>query len=126
MTRFELITSVCLFCSTAIKAIALPEVGPIKHAISFLVHFTIQSRMYPNMTLAVIKKGEEVIHTTLLCIGVYTLRNHVELFADIFVGFNKKYPAELVAWLKLLEVPDFPSAYVSAQDKELFMKAVLR
>lgn len=82
--------------------------------------------MYPNMTLAVIKKGEEVIHTTLLCIGVYTLRNHVELFADIFVGFNKKYPAELVAWLKLLEVPDFPSAYVSEQDKELFMKAVLR
>lgn len=110
----------------AMKAMTLPEVGPIKHAISFLAHFIIQSRNYPNLTSAVIKKGEEVIHTTLLCIGVYTLRNHVDLFADIFVAFNKKYPAELVAWMKLLEVPDFPTAYVSSEDKEIFIKSILR
>lgn len=108
------------------KAMTLPEIGPIKNAISFLSHFIIQSRNYQNLTSAVLKKGEEIIHTTLLCIGIYTLRNHVDVFADIFVALNKKYPAELVAWMKILEVPDFPTAYVSAQDKEMFMKAILR
>lgn len=108
------------------KAMTLPEVGPIKHSISFLMHFILQSRNYQNLTSAVLKKGEEVIHTTLLCIGIYTLRNHVDLFADIFVAFNKKYPSELIAWMKILEMPEFPTACISTQDKELFMKAVLR
>lgn len=111
---------------TAMKAMTMPEVGPIKNAIAFIVHFTIQSRNYPNMTTAMLEMGEEVVHTTLLCIGGYTLRNHVDLFADIFVAFNKKYPAELVVWLKLLEVPDFPTSFVSAAEKDIFMKAILR
>lgn len=115
------------FCSfIAMKAMTLPEVGAIKHSICFLVHFILQSRDLPHLRSAVLKKGEEIIHTTLLCIGVYTMRNHVDYFADIFVALNKKYPAELVAWLKLLEVPDFPTVYVSAQDKDAFAKAIVR
>lgn len=108
------------------KAMTLPETGTSKHAVMFLQHFIMQSRAYPNVTSALLKKGEEIIQTTLLCIGIYTLRTHVDIFADIFVAFNKKYPAELVAWLKILEVSDFPTTFVTPQDKEMFMKAVIR
>lgn len=92
----------------------------------FLQHFILQSRAFPNATSAVLKKGEELIQTTLLCIGVYSQRTHVDVFADIFVALNKKYPAELIAWIKILEVNEFPTPSVSAEEKERFMKSIIR
>lgn len=111
---------------SAMKAMTLPETGPSKHAVMFLQHFVMQSRALPNVTSAVLKCGEEIIHTTLLCIGIYTLRTHVDVFADIFVALNKKYPAELIAWMKILELPNFPTTFVTPQEKEQFMKAIIR
>lgn len=78
------------------------------------------------MMNSLLKKGEEIIHATLLCIGVYSLQTHVDVYADIFVSFNKKYPAELIAWMKILEVSEFPTSCVTNEDKEKFMKLVLR
>lgn len=104
----------------------LPETGPSKYAVMFLQHLIMQSRAIPNITAAILSRGEEIIQTTLLCIAIYTLRTHVDVFADIFVAFNKKYPAELILWLKMLDVPHFPTTTVSAEDKDLFMKAIIR
>lgn len=92
----------------------------------FLQHFIIQSRAFRNATNAILKNGEELIQTTLMCIAVYSQRTHVEVFADIFVALNKKYPAELIAWLKVLEINEFPTATVSAVEKDRFMKAIIR
>lgn len=104
----------------------LPESGAVKHSVMFLQHFIMQSRAMPNATAAVLAKGDHLIQTTLLCIGVHTLRQYVDGFADIFVALNRKYPAELVVWLKILEVNDFPTNNVSAEDKERFMKSIIR
>lgn len=119
--------NVMIFCSrTAIKAIILPETATAKHAVLFLSHFILQSRQYPILTNSVLKKGEEIIQATLLCIGIYTLQTHVDVYADIFLSLNKKYPAELVAWMKVLEVTDFPTTCVTNQEKEQFMKHILK
>lgn len=104
----------------------LPEIGSVKNSISFLTHFIMQSRTYPAMTTSVLEKGEEIIRTTLLCIGCVTPRTQVDIFADIFVAMNKKYPAELIVWMKILEVPQFPSNLVNNQEKEYFMKSVIK
>lgn len=114
------------FFSPAIKAITLPETNTAKQAVTFLTHFITQSRQYPIMNNAVLKKGEEIIHATLLCIGIYSLQTHVDVYADIFVAFNKKYPAELIAWMKVLEVAEFPTTFVTNADKEHFMKQIIR
>lgn len=66
------------------------------------------------------------MQTTLLCIAVYSQRTQVDVFADIFVALNKKYPAELIAWLKVLEVNEFPTPAISAVEKDHFMKAIIR
>lgn len=92
----------------------------------FLQHFIIQSRAFRRATNAVLKNGEELIQTTLLCIAIYSQRTCVEIFADIFVALNKKYPAELIAWLKILEVNEFPTTTISAVEKNRFMKAIIR
>lgn len=116
--RFDLLT--------ATKVLVLPESGVSKHAVMFLQHFIIQSRAFRNATNAILKNGEELIQTTLMCIAVYSQRTHVEVFADIFVALNKKYPAELIAWLKVLEINEFPTTAVSAVEKDRFMKAIIR
>lgn len=92
----------------------------------FLQHFIIQSRNYPNATASILKNGEELVQTTLLCIAVFAPRTHVEVYADIFVALNKKYPAEMVAWLKMLEIPEFPVPRITAEDKSQFMKSIIR
>lgn len=105
---------------------SLPETGVTKHAVMFLQHFILQSRAIPCTTTAVLNNGEELIQTTLMCIAVYTPRTHVELFADVFLALNKKYPAELVAWLKVLEVNEFPTATISIMEKRRFMTSIIR
>ena len=87
-----------------------------KHAVLFLQHFIIQSRAFRLATNAILKNGEEMVQTTLLCIAVYSQRTQVDVFADVFVALNKKYPAELIAWLKVLEVNEFPTPTISAAD----------
>lgn len=58
--------------------------------------------------------------------GGTALRTQVEIFADIFLALNFRYPAEFIQWMKLLEVPNFPTAYVSATDKEQFMRKIIK
>lgn len=67
-----------------------------------------------------------MVQTTLLCIAVYSQRTQIDVFADVFVALNKKYPAELIAWLKVLEVNEFPTPAISAVEKNHFMKAIIR
>lgn len=104
----------------------MPETGVSKHTVMFLQHFILQSRSFRRATSAIINNGEKLIQTTLMCIAVYSQRTHVEVFADVFVSLNKKYPAELIAWLKVLEVNEFPTATISAVEKDRFMKAIIR
>lgn len=106
--------------------LVLPETGVTKHAVIFLQHFISQSRAFRNATNAILKNGEELVQTTLMCIAVYSQRTHVDVFADIFVVLNKKYPAELIAWLKVLELNEFPTNTVTPAEKDQFMKSIIR
>ncbi|XP_055377446.1 importin-13 [Condylostylus longicornis] len=110
----------------ALKAVTLPETGPVKNGIQFISHFIMQSRNFTNMTKTVLESGEEIVRCTILCIGCYTPRALVESFADIFLSINKKYPAELVAWMKLLATPNFPTPNVDDAEKFKFMSQIIR
>lgn len=108
------------------NAIRIPEMAAVKNGVAFITHFILQSRGHDRMTAAVLEKGDDIIRNTLNCIGVLTPRTQVDIFGDIFIAFNKKYPAELVVWIKILELDSFPTPQVSQQDKEQFMKSIIR
>lgn len=110
----------------AIKSITLLENGPIKYGTQFISHFILQSRNYPVMMQAVLNNGENLIRTTLVCIGGHTPRTQVDCFADIYLSVNKKYPREFMGWFGALEIENFPSAYCTMDQKRSFMKAILR
>ncbi|XP_055905627.1 importin-13 [Eupeodes corollae] len=110
----------------ALKAMTLPENGPIRTSVQFLSHFILQSRNYPNMTQAVLDAGENIIRTVIMCVGCVTPRAQVDKFADIFLSVNKKYPSELVAWMKVLHTPNFPTPLVNDTEKSAFITQIIR
>ncbi|XP_053693724.1 importin-13 [Sabethes cyaneus] len=110
----------------AMKSMMLPETGPIKKSVGFLSVFIKESRNYPVMMNAVAAQGENLLRTTFLCIGGYTPRAQVDVFADIFLALNYKYPSDFARWIKVLEKPNFPTFFVGAPDKEQFMKKVIK
>lgn len=110
----------------ALRAIELPEMCAVKNGISFLSHFISQSRNYPNMTSTVLERGLDIVQRTINCIGIITPRSQVDIFAEIFIALNKKYPAELVTWMKILESDGFPTHAVTEADRLQFMKLIIR
>lgn len=78
------------------------------------------------MTNTILMKGEEIIRTVLLCIAGITPRVNVDVFGDVFISLNVKYPAEFIVWMKILETPTFPSNYIGHEEKVLFMKNIIK
>lgn len=110
----------------ALKGMTLPETGPVKRTTMFLSSFVKVSRNHPQMTSTILEKGEDIIRTTLLCIAGFTPRPNVDVFGEVFISLNSKYPLEFVAWMKMLEIPNFPTHFISAEDKSIFMKSVIK
>lgn len=107
-------------------AVTMPENGPVKQSTLFLAHFILQSRNFPPMTQAILELGEQIVSGTIMCVAVISPRQQVELFADIFLSLNKKYPAEFVVWMKVLQLPEFPTPEISPEVKKVFMDAVIK
>lgn len=112
--------------SSALATLTMPENGPVKQSTLFLTHFIQQSRNYPPMTQATLDQGERIVSASVMCVSVVSPRQQVELFADIFLAFNKKYPAEFVMWMKVLQVPEFPTPEINQAHKKAFMDAVIK
>lgn len=113
-----------LFAAT--KVLVLPENAIMKNAVMFLQYFIMQSRLYARAMNAILARGEALLHTTLMAIGVYAQRNHVEVLSDVLLSLNKKYPAEFAQWIRMLEVENFPTPSVTFQEKQQFMRSILR
>lgn len=64
----------------ALKAMTLPENGPIRTSVQFLSHFVMQSRNYGQMTQAVLVAGEEILRTAIVCVACVTPRQQAIYF----------------------------------------------
>jgi hypothetical protein len=98
----------------------------LKKSASFIATFVKESRNHVNMTNTILLKGEEIIRTVLLCVAGITPRVNVDVFGDIFIALNQKYPAEFIVWMKILETPSFPTQYIGHEEKVAFMKSIIK
>jgi hypothetical protein len=78
------------------------------------------------MTNTVLLKGEDIIRTSLLCIAGAIPRINVDVFGDVFIALNSKYPSEFCMWMKILESPSFPTTYIGQEEKINFMKLIIK
>ena len=87
----------------------LPETGALKKSASFIATFVKESRNHINMTNTILIKGEEIVRTVLLCISGITPRVNVDVFGDVMIAFNAKYPSEFIVSMKIFEAPRLTS-----------------
>lgn len=111
---------------SALKSITLPETGPLKKSASFIATFVKESRNHVCMTNTMLLKGDDIVKTSLLCIAGGIPRVNVDVFGDVFIALNSKYPSEFIVWMKILEAPTFPTTYVNHDEKINFMKAIIK
>ena len=111
---------------SALKGITLPETGALKKSASFVATFIKESRNHVNMTNTILMRGEEIIRTVLLCIAGITPRVNVDVFGDVLIAMNAKYPSEFIVWMKILETPSFPTTYIGHEEKVTFMKNIIK
>lgn len=122
----------------------LPETQTTKAISSFLVHFITQSREVSQNNV-VQTYGESLVLRILLNLGCLleitfpcsvnfffliagtAPRASIDLHGDILLALNKKYCDNLSRWLNsLLNQENFPSPKLTAQQKETFIRVVLR
>ncbi|KAF5307676.1 hypothetical protein FQR65_LT06731 [Abscondita terminalis] len=110
----------------AIICIALPEVQTLKACTAFLVNFISLSR--ENDQAHIVQKcGENLVHRILLNLGGSTPRSTADILSDLLLVLNKKYCDSLYSWLNMqLRQEGFPSHLITIQQKENFIKLVLR
>jgi hypothetical protein len=113
----------------ALLSIRMAETGPIKRAAAFLTMFIKVSRNYPNMLNTILNDGQHIVKGVLECInGVYlTPRTQVEVFADIFLSLNQKYPSEFAIWMKEAETAGVSQfSLLSVEERSQFVKMVVK
>ena len=113
----------------AVAALILPERPTVKSVACFLTEFISKSREHEKMQEIVKREGENVVTQIFIVISGTqdSPRNVVEYTADILVTLNQKYFDNLNAWLAMLTEKDaFPSARVTKEQKENFVRLLLR
>lgn len=106
--------------------LSLPEAQTLKLCTSFLVNFISQSRDTAQANV-VQTYGESLVLRILVILGSTAPRSSVDVFSDLLLALNKKYCDNLSRWLNaLLAQEDFPSPRISRQQKETFIRLVLR
>ena len=110
----------------AVTCLNLPNMQAMDECSEFLVHFITQSRE-TNQAGIVETYGESLVLEILICVGGAAPRDSAEVLSDIILTLNKKYCDNLARWLHtLLQREGFPSPRVTMEQKENFIKAILR
>jgi hypothetical protein len=113
----------------AASALILPEKPTVRATSNFLTEFSVRSVDRPNMLLILNNEGEFLVGQVFAVIGgtFDSPRNNVELMADLLLALNQKHFENSCRWLhSLVHRPAFPTNRISKEQKETFVKQLVR
>ncbi|XP_054276108.1 importin-13 [Macrosteles quadrilineatus] len=111
----------------AIAVLGQPELPTVKAASVFLTNLIGLSREQPKLLTAVQSTGEQLVHRILRNIGGESPRGCIDPLADLLLILNKKYCDNLSRWLyQTISINGFPSPKASVDNKQHFVKSVLK
>ncbi|GFS21913.1 importin-13 [Elysia marginata] len=111
----------------AVLSMALPEHATVKASCSFLIEFLNAGVENDVIKNTVITHGHILVDRILRAIGGESQRGIIDYIADVVMSLNKNFVVQLSTWLKLMiENEGYPSPRASRQDKENFVKNLLR
>uniref|UniRef100_A0A8C4WSP5 Importin-13 n=1 Tax=Eptatretus burgeri TaxID=7764 RepID=A0A8C4WSP5_EPTBU len=108
-------------------SLKFPEGPTVKSACGFFTELLPHCATVPAIGQVVHDEGRLLLETILEAIGGQAPRILMDNFADVLFYINKHCFAYLPIWLKeTLQRPDFPSAYVTPEQKNTFSQQILR
>ncbi|XP_059166946.1 importin-13-like [Physella acuta] len=111
----------------AVLSMALPEHATVKASCNFIIEFInggAESEVIKNV---ITTHGHILIDRIMRAIGGESQRGIIDYIADVIMALNKHFVSQLAMWLKtILENEGYPSPRASRQDKENFIKNLLR
>lgn len=112
----------------AVATIALPERTTVKAAACFLAEFIQHSRPIPILMDVINRSGELLVEQVLRVIaGGESPRSVLDPMADIVLALTKKYFNETCHWATvLIRKPGFPSTQLSSEQKEHYLRLLLK
>lgn len=113
----------------AASALVLPEKPTVRATTSFLTEFAVRSVDRENMLLILNNEGEFLVGQVFAVIGgtFDSPRNNVELMADVLLALNQKHFENSCRWLHSFVLrPAFPTNRISKEQKETFVKQLIR
>ncbi|KAH9499827.1 Importin-13 [Bulinus truncatus] len=111
----------------AVISMTLPEHATVKAACSFVIEFLNAGPENEVIKNIVITYGHVLVDRIMRAIGGESQRGIIDYIADVIMTLNKHYVTQLALWLNtLVDNEGYPSPRASKQDKENFIKNLLR
>nr|XP_040026534.1 importin-13-like [Gasterosteus aculeatus aculeatus]XP_040026535.1 importin-13-like [Gasterosteus aculeatus aculeatus]XP_040026536.1 importin-13-like [Gasterosteus aculeatus aculeatus] len=112
---------------SGILSLKFPETATVKAATLFFTELLPRCKDMPLLGEVLQEDGKLLTETLLQAVGGESPRSLSEHFSEVLLSLNRHCPALLSQWLKeALQVPGFPSAQVSAEQKHTFRQQLLR
>ncbi|KAK3089277.1 hypothetical protein FSP39_002274 [Pinctada imbricata] len=111
----------------AVAALCLPEHQTVKATCSFLTEFSSAGGEIPAIKQVIENEGHLLVDRVIRAIGGESPRGVTECLSDVLLSLGKMYTDSMVRWLnEMVHRDGYPSPRVSTQDKEMFVKFVIR
>lgn len=123
---FESGTNINGLFQAGVIGISLPENHTVKASCSFLVEL-ISQREVEAVQDVILSQGEILMDRIMRAVGGESPRLIMESVADVLFCLSKHYTDQLRVWSQDFVTKDgYPSARCTSEDKDRFIKAVLR
>ncbi|XP_033838408.1 importin-13-like isoform X1 [Periophthalmus magnuspinnatus] len=110
-----------------IMSLKFPETPTVKAASQFFTELLNHYKDMPQLHEVLETDGKILTETILESVGGGAPRSLSDYFAEVLHSLNRHCPALLSQWLTdTLQVPGFPSAHVSTEQKHTFTQQLLR
>ncbi|XP_061192504.1 importin-13-like [Saccostrea echinata] len=127
LTTEQCVLQISSLFHSALQALSLPEHQTVKATCSFLAKFLSAGETTPVIKALVQEEGSLLLDKILRAVGGEAARGLVENLSDVFLMINKHYPENMPVWMnQLMKQEGYPSPKVSQEDKEVFIKGILR
>nr|XP_057923767.1 importin-13-like [Doryrhamphus excisus]XP_057923768.1 importin-13-like [Doryrhamphus excisus] len=110
-----------------ILSLKFPETCTVKAASLFFTELLPRCKDMASLVEVLQGHGKLLTETVLQAVGGGSPRSLTEYFSEVLLSLSRHCPALLSRWLKeCLQLPGFPSAHVSPEQKHTFAQQLLR
>ncbi|XP_020797781.1 uncharacterized protein LOC110175941 [Drosophila serrata] len=102
----------------ALRGMSMQEGVAIRSSLDFLEELVLHSQSYEHIKEIVLDTIEQIVFTSLMCIGSVSPASEVENFVGLFLALNREYSRHMTcAVFTFFAKPDFPYPHLTKMER---------